>query len=275
MKQTVSLPTLVQVYRPESFAVASRICSTSCSITVRLLVPRELPSLVQVMVPVAGRGQLSFSTSPGCTEHKVGLEIWYLFDASAERVGGGEGRWRRGGREEGKGQVGKGCTRRRKVRWERKKTSHSLGTKITTSPPMDALKLTYAGKAIQERKKAPKLFATPTFHYRKKKNQYFSKNRAPWKEGEECYSVIKCCSVIGVYRFRACSKSRSSMCSGKKKIKYNQHFTSRRELDTPPTLPCCATGNPPLQTPIRFLAPMPSSQCVGGEQEQRRQISAA
>lgn len=90
MKQTVSLPTLVQVYRPESLGVASRICSTSCSITVRLLVPRELPSLVQVMVPVAGRGQLSFSTSPGCTEHTVGLEIWYLLDASAGRVGGGE-----------------------------------------------------------------------------------------------------------------------------------------------------------------------------------------
>lgn len=89
MKQTVSLPTLVQVYRPESLGVASRICSTSCSITVRLLVPRELPSLVQVMVPVGGRGQLSFSTSPGCTEHSVGLEIWYLFDASAERMGGG------------------------------------------------------------------------------------------------------------------------------------------------------------------------------------------
>lgn len=94
MKQTVSLPTLVQAYRPESLGVASRICSTSCSISVRLLVPRELPSLVQVMVPVAGRGQLSFSTSPGCTEHTVGLEIWYLFDASAERVGeeGKEGR---------------------------------------------------------------------------------------------------------------------------------------------------------------------------------------
>lgn len=84
MKQTVSLPTLVQVYRPESFGVASRICSTSCSISVRLLAPRELPSLVQVMVPVAGRGQLSFSTSPGCTEHTVGLEIWFLFDVSAE-----------------------------------------------------------------------------------------------------------------------------------------------------------------------------------------------
>lgn len=96
MKQTVSLPTPVQVYRPESFAVASRICSTSCSMTVRLLAPRELPSLVQVMVPVGGRGQLSFSTSPGCTEHNVGLEIWYLFDASAEQmeVGmrGGRGR---------------------------------------------------------------------------------------------------------------------------------------------------------------------------------------
>lgn len=96
MKQTVSLPTPVQVYRPESFAVASRICSTSCSMTVRLLAPRELPSLVQVMVPVAGRGQLSFSTSPGCTEHNVGLEIWYLLDASAERSGGGD----KGGREE-------------------------------------------------------------------------------------------------------------------------------------------------------------------------------
>lgn len=84
MKQTVSLPTLVQVYRPESLGVASRICSTSCSINVRLLAPKELPSLVQEMVPVAGRGQLSFSTSPGCTEHTVGLEIWYLFDVSAE-----------------------------------------------------------------------------------------------------------------------------------------------------------------------------------------------
>lgn len=107
MKQTVSLPTLVQAYRPESLAVASRICSTSCSITVRLLVPRELPSLVQVMVPVGGRGQLSFSTSPGCTEHTVGLEIWYLFDASAERVGwggrrGGGGRKvKRGGAKDG------------------------------------------------------------------------------------------------------------------------------------------------------------------------------
>lgn len=88
MKQTVSLPTLVQAYRPESLGVASRICSTSCSIRVRLLMPRELPSLVQVMVPVSGRGQLSFNTSPGCTEHTVGLEIWYLFDASAERMGG-------------------------------------------------------------------------------------------------------------------------------------------------------------------------------------------
>lgn len=111
MKQTVSLPTLVQVYRPESLGVASRICSTSCSISVRLLVPRELPSLVQMMVPVAGRGQLSFSTSPGCTEHTVGLEIWYLFDASAERMGG-KG-W--GGKE------GRRCTRSRKKRWERKK----------------------------------------------------------------------------------------------------------------------------------------------------------
>lgn len=106
MKQTVSLPTPVQVYRPESFAVASRICSTSCSMTVRLLAPRELPSLVQVMVPVAGRGQLSFSTSPGCTEHNVGLEIWYLFDASAERVGWGRGRRRqRTDREEKGAQV--------------------------------------------------------------------------------------------------------------------------------------------------------------------------
>lgn len=107
MKQTVSLPTLVQVYRPESFGVASRICSTSCSITVRLLVPRELPSLVQVMVPVAGRGQLSFSTSPGCTEHKVGLEIWYLFDASAERVGrGGEVEEGGGGRAKDRSEKG-------------------------------------------------------------------------------------------------------------------------------------------------------------------------
>lgn len=89
MKQTVSLPTLVQAYRPESLGVASRICSTSCSISVRLLVPKELPSLVQVMVPVAGKGQLSFSTSPGCSEHTVGLEIWYLFDASVERMGVG------------------------------------------------------------------------------------------------------------------------------------------------------------------------------------------
>lgn len=91
MKQTVSLPTLVQAYRPESLGVVSRICSTSCSISVRLLLPRELPSLVQVMVPVPGRGQLSFSTSPGCTEHTVGLEIWYLFDASAEQMWGGVG----------------------------------------------------------------------------------------------------------------------------------------------------------------------------------------
>ena len=54
------------------------------------------------MVPVGGRGQLSFSTSPGCTEHTVGLEIWYLFDASAERVGWG-GRRGGGGREEKRG----------------------------------------------------------------------------------------------------------------------------------------------------------------------------
>lgn len=86
MKQTVSLPTLVQAYRPESLGEASRICSTSCSISVRLLRPRELPSLVQVMVSVTGRGQLSFSNSPGCTEHTVGLKIWYLFDASAEQM---------------------------------------------------------------------------------------------------------------------------------------------------------------------------------------------
>lgn len=88
MKQTVSLPALVQAYRPESLGVASRICSTWCSMSVRLLAPKELPSLVHVMVPVAGRGQLSFSTSPGCSEHTVGLEIRYLFDASAEQSGG-------------------------------------------------------------------------------------------------------------------------------------------------------------------------------------------
>jgi len=107
MKQTVSLPTLVQVYRPESLAVASRICSTSCSITVRLLMPRELPSLVQVMVPVCGRGQLSFSKSPGCTEHTVGLEIWYLFEASAERMEGGRRRMDRLEEEEGAQKGGK------------------------------------------------------------------------------------------------------------------------------------------------------------------------
>lgn len=115
MKQTVSLPTPVQVYRPESFAVASRICSTSCSMTVRLLAPRELPSLVQVMVPVAGRGQLSFSTSPGCTEHNVGLEIWYLFDASAERMEVGM----KGGR--GRTVEEKGAQGRWKVKGRRRK----------------------------------------------------------------------------------------------------------------------------------------------------------
>lgn len=127
MKQTVSLPTPVQVYRPESFAVASRICSTSCSMTVRLLVPRELPSLVQVMVPVAGRGQLSFSTSPGCTEHNVGLEIWYLFDASAERVevGSGGGGRQRTDREE-KGAQGRWKV---KVGEEKGKKAKRLETK--------------------------------------------------------------------------------------------------------------------------------------------------
>lgn len=171
----------------------------------------------------------------------------------------GEGR-----RGEGRGQVGKGCTRRRKVRWERKKTSHSLGTKITTSPPMDALELNYAGKAIQERKKGPKIICHTNFPLpQKKKISLFRKNRAPWKEGEECYSVIKCCSVIGVYRFRACSNSHSSMCSGKKKNTINTLRAGENWI--PPAPPCCATGNPPLQTPIRLLAPMPSSQCVGGE----------
>lgn len=122
MKQTVSLPTLVQVYRPESLGVASRICSTSCSITVRLLVPRELPSLVQVMVPVAGRGQLSFSTSPGCTEHTVGLEIWYLLDASAGRMGEGKGTgWRR-----------KRVHKKEEMEVGEEETSHSLRNKNTT-----------------------------------------------------------------------------------------------------------------------------------------------
>lgn len=77
---------MLQAYRPESLGEASRICSTSRSIRVRLLTPREEPSLVQVMVPISpGRGQLSFSNSPGCTEHTVGLEIWYLVGGSAER----------------------------------------------------------------------------------------------------------------------------------------------------------------------------------------------
>lgn len=121
MKQTVSLPTLVHAYRPESLGVASRISSTSCSISVRLLVPRELPSLVQVMVPVAGRGQLSLSTSPGCTEHTVGFEIWYLFGASAERVG-----WGWGGGVEGED------SRRKRVHKKEKEERREVGEEETS-----------------------------------------------------------------------------------------------------------------------------------------------
>lgn len=145
MKQTVSLPAPVQAYRPESLGVASRICSTSCFISVRLLVPRELPSLVQVMVPVAGGEQLSVSTSPGCTEYSVGLQIWYLFDASAERMGkewwrGETGQvWRKveGAQERG----GRGRNKP-----ECKKQKHHM-------TPMDALQLFYADEHY--RKKRP------------------------------------------------------------------------------------------------------------------------
>ena len=99
MKQTVSRPALVQAYRPESLGVASRTCSTSCSISVRLLAASGLPSLVQVTGPASGSGQLRRSNSPGCSEHSVGLEIWYLVAASAEHHGRGGG----GGEGEGEG----------------------------------------------------------------------------------------------------------------------------------------------------------------------------
>ena len=76
---------MVHAYSPESWAVASRICSHSWPIRVRLLGPREDPSLVQVMAPASGNAQSSFTSSPGCTEHTVGFEIWYFVGGSADR----------------------------------------------------------------------------------------------------------------------------------------------------------------------------------------------
>lgn len=98
MKQSASPtrePAALHSYRPESLAVASRICSHSWSMSVRLSGPSEEPSLVQTMAAASGSGQLSFSSSPGCTEHRVGLEFWFLVGGSAERRAGGKGAQKR------------------------------------------------------------------------------------------------------------------------------------------------------------------------------------
>lgn len=63
--------------------------------SVRLSGPSEEPSLVQTMAAASGSGQLSFSSSPGCTEHRVGLEFWFLVGGSAERRAGGKGAQKR------------------------------------------------------------------------------------------------------------------------------------------------------------------------------------
>lgn len=148
---------MLQAYRPESLGEASRICSTSRSIRVRLLTPREEPSLVQVMVPISpGRGQLSFSNSPGCTEHTVGLDIWYLVGGSAEQRKGGEAK-------EGCAQKGGKKTGRKAEEEETSNSVRNIFFKHHITPWMH-LNQRHAKRSDTVREKRPKYFNLKTIN---------------------------------------------------------------------------------------------------------------